>query len=1277
MFLMHLFKTGAIRGVVCNLLLVIFFALTSILGRSQSGPPIVPVSPDAAALAKMVNYNLNLNTGVPEISIPLYRVESGGFTLPIGINYHAGGFKVNERATSVGLGWSLDCDLQITRTINGLDDFAPTGYLANTKMKAFFANCRYCEYPINDYPDGYRLAVGEVDGAPDKFNFKLLGKSGSFYFQKDESGSGYTIVPVPFDNIKITFNNNLFTIVDTDGTTYYFGSDQPGNDLNAMLGRGLEVAGGMIDITGTCVDCKVTAWKCKKVTDPTKTREITFEYQAKIKEDFVANTDYITFYNNTSPCSLPGYWRVQDITNLNPTIATYEQLTRVIPFYLLSSPKYLVSTRGRLELHMPDFNALNNQVKKIYPSESGGSNSGSSVKGLALFRIMFPDGVIEFDGVDELKKITVRNSENQEVRSFSFFQSYANAAFHAGIKTRYLDSIQLRTGTEVFERYILSYKNKFCFGDHLVGQDAWGYTNAQTVEPNGMLDRSSVPSQVIRQSFFLNNQGGCTQYIPDATFMVGNSDPFAEVPRQSAVTQNGMLHRIVYPTGGRVEFDFESNLYEELATSPEVDGYHPMIRVGGGVRIKSINYYDAGDDSWGPLMQKSYTYGDLENGVGLLMNKPARKYNNGRLEYDGYSYKQTVGYVTGVQNVGGDRPFYPIQSNCYSKRCVALRSVDTKTTYLPASAVNYNYSNGAPIYYMRVTEYQMDLGRSTGKKVYSYYPPGEFAQNYNGSSIIPNTNIPLLQGDGLIGHLKAIQDFKFENEQFIPVHTKQFTYVKYARPTRPRVAYAFLNNVYQFVGGDFGGNLESMYNGNDSFATGNSLIPSQNFVNGEYGIDVAKILVASESDLWFDADNKQITNTINYTYGKLPYLNATSIDVLNSKGERTVSYFKYPYDFQGHSVYDAMANSNIIDPLVETRIVNNTQGSEISKRITNYGLINEGFGFFAPVSIEASYNGGPLQVEISYNKYDDKANILETRDRGGIIKSYLWGYRNQYPVAEFSNIYYATLANLVDVNSLHSVTNDQQLRAILAPLQTNVKPAIGKYFTYFPLIGMTSETDYNGQRTQYEYDGYGRLLRIKDMYGSIVKKYKYNSYIIQSSTLFIAQTVNTPILGSFSPTCNSSQTLYKPVNQVYAGGQIGGSTVVEANEAAENAFFASPPQAAANDAACLESGEMAKITLNNHMYNTLPAPRRLFIDFVQNNSVVGSQRFPSSDAPGVAFYFKAGTYILSFRPPIDYGSAILKYWIKGSDGTNYYHHSGEPITLKPGVAYEFWVRNGL
>src|ERR1019366_4211465 len=67
-------------------------------------PQPFPRSPTATALEKYGTYQVNEFTGVPDISIPLYTVESGGLQVPITLSYHASGNKVTDVASWVGLG---------------------------------------------------------------------------------------------------------------------------------------------------------------------------------------------------------------------------------------------------------------------------------------------------------------------------------------------------------------------------------------------------------------------------------------------------------------------------------------------------------------------------------------------------------------------------------------------------------------------------------------------------------------------------------------------------------------------------------------------------------------------------------------------------------------------------------------------------------------------------------------------------------------------------------------------------------------------------------------------------------------------------------------------------------------------------------------------------------------------------------------------------------------------------------------------------------------------
>jgi YD repeat-containing protein len=81
------------------------------------------LTPEAASFAKYVEFPVSLYNGVPNISIPLYTIQSGDISVPITLSYHAGGIKVSEEASWVGLGWNLDAGGMISRQINGHDDW--------------------------------------------------------------------------------------------------------------------------------------------------------------------------------------------------------------------------------------------------------------------------------------------------------------------------------------------------------------------------------------------------------------------------------------------------------------------------------------------------------------------------------------------------------------------------------------------------------------------------------------------------------------------------------------------------------------------------------------------------------------------------------------------------------------------------------------------------------------------------------------------------------------------------------------------------------------------------------------------------------------------------------------------------------------------------------------------------------------------------------------------------------------------------------------------------
>ena len=192
----------------------------------------IPASPDAAALGKYGSIPVSPYTGVPNISIPLYTIKSGDLTLPVSISYHSSGNKVEEMASSVGLGWVLNAGGAITRTIRGKADEELNGFLTQSSagiIDSSLRNIGTLSSVQNQQLDYYLNATadGTLDSEPDIYNYNFCGYSGKFVM--DAHGN---ITVIPLQNIKFSFNisSGQTTYLDSfkaqtpDGVIYYFGT---------------------------------------------------------------------------------------------------------------------------------------------------------------------------------------------------------------------------------------------------------------------------------------------------------------------------------------------------------------------------------------------------------------------------------------------------------------------------------------------------------------------------------------------------------------------------------------------------------------------------------------------------------------------------------------------------------------------------------------------------------------------------------------------------------------------------------------------------------------------------------------------------------------------------------------------------------------------------------------------------------------------------------------------------------------------------------------------
>ena len=119
-------------------------------------------------------------TGIPQISYPLYEINTGKIKVPITLSYHASGIKVTQKATWAGLGWSLMAGGSIARQIRGDEDETTTygWFNQSTPINSFGSVVTY---------DGRKnYYESRPDLQPDFFNYNFTGKSGRFLYSRDQ-----------------------------------------------------------------------------------------------------------------------------------------------------------------------------------------------------------------------------------------------------------------------------------------------------------------------------------------------------------------------------------------------------------------------------------------------------------------------------------------------------------------------------------------------------------------------------------------------------------------------------------------------------------------------------------------------------------------------------------------------------------------------------------------------------------------------------------------------------------------------------------------------------------------------------------------------------------------------------------------------------------------------------------------------------------------------------------------------------------------------------------
>ncbi|MGC3978308.1 MAG: hypothetical protein QM751_08865 [Paludibacteraceae bacterium] len=526
----------------------------------------VPVSPQSGSLGTYGITSVSHYTGTPDISIPLYVIESKDITLPISLNYHPANVKPDNLPGLYGLGWSLQFGGVISRVINGdpdigqrpsdtggqsliVDDYRQVDEIwKDTAILWSFMNSRT------------QLAFRyEVD--PDVYYFNFNGYSGQFYTSHDDT---IKIQSKQGEVFSILFHKKLeqgelgsfsqisgFTIIDSKGIKYLFSEvEQTQTLLNSFSSF------SSCNLYDTLTP---TSWYLTQITSPNGA-EIRIHYSNN--NAILIRNRFIDFCFNNRSSQIPRTSRYRD--NEKGYISY-----QVIPSSIISQNDSIAfNFSDALEqLPYPNMEStdLANQDNYYYLYDrSYVANNFRTPKKVDGFRVY--------------------DRQNQEVIKTKFIYSNDKSTRLKLYGVDICRTITSPYGEDYVQKeYRFSYNQK-SLPPYLSGQtDYYGYYNGRGLFSSAM--------------YYLNY----SDYI--------NLLSLIDYAKSSdiAYTQAELLTKITYPTRGYTLFEYEQHNYgKQQKTWPfEVITNSNGDQITGGVRIKSIRSYNSDNTL---LTERKYHY---------------------------------------------------------------------------------------------------------------------------------------------------------------------------------------------------------------------------------------------------------------------------------------------------------------------------------------------------------------------------------------------------------------------------------------------------------------------------------------------------------------------------------------------------------------------------------------------------------------------------------------------------------------------------------------------
>jgi len=1025
--------------------------------------------------------------GKTKISIPIYEIKQDGLVIPVQLVYNSGGIKVDQFATEVGLGWSLDAGVTIDKEIVGSNDYRSVW--SSTQA-----------YGLQEYTSGY-LSEGPsygIDG-PDIYNVNL--KSGKASFILDKSYNPILISPYNGFNVSLTQGRFDEQFVKKYG--FY---------------------GNFTGVSGVCASRPIVPtyllgyyndYNCQNIFRTyrdTKSIDVIFDrYTYSFKDaDYSIQASAMTLPRTCPPDGSPCWENSSDgtgsfINKYNITDITDNLTQKKVSFYyeeLSGSNSYV--------RHSKIFNTILDGVNADYviPSRivDGYSRDYDIYIKKLVSKIVTDKEQIEFVYLKEredsksldiilnsptnfntyykdplLSKIYIKDKNNTIISTYSFTYEYFDSqCTNQNLQRNAEQCKRLKlTGivksksnvSEEKEEYRLEYYEDTALPQ--IGsyrQDPFGYKSSLSDSETSELDpdfQRILPKKPKMYTYedTINNSNDKLKYV--STVKIAALNPTSDTGYEQILSnlqdsRAWSLKAIEYPTRGKQIFNYELNSFS----------WKGNVINGGGIRVSKIDLID-GSSSY----STKYLY---ENGK--VISLPT---NNG---YTKVSYASSNSVESRVQNFYSG--FYKVKGSVVTYEKVSRMTDDkgkivseyTSINEFPLKIDAIHNATNSPL-----SLYPYYFG--AGSLKFSYLQKEDFIGNVKNEYIYDKNNILLKE----INFTYSNQELSFPadypliiNLSIYPAYDPNlelyFYPIGYTGGYDPSPKFTYLPVVYKKLRNNLVTKKITDY-----LASGN--------------------IISTENYTYLDAHNaiKLITRTYptevisqEYLY---PFESGLQYNTVMSND------FRYKYLKVGERI---KKNSNFVDGTLNVFSLQNTNQ-------------------LLPSENKRILNDNTLLTESTYDKYDAKGNLLQYTTKDGTSTTIIWGYNQTQPIAKIegaklSDINQSLIDSIVSASDNDAQTgtdaSEQSLISALDLFRNNfalVNYQISTY-TYDPLIGVKSITPASGIREIYSYDSMNRLEKIVGIDEKIIKEYKYNYrptiyYNSQKSQSFIRNNCGSNAVG--------------------------------------------------------------------------------------------------------------------------------------------------------------------